>query len=1510
MKLGRGLNKAGKWALVLLLAGSMGWGVPNKAMAEPEPGLDPVPQESYVFDGMFPGGAYYFDQVMDVATDREGNVYAAEQFSHRIVKLSPNGEVMAEWQGESSISPRAITVDGEGFVYVGSKEQVHKIDMTAMIVENTWHIADMDVSGMAVDADGENVYVADYSLGGIRILDTMTDHVEEWTSFYDSSEVERQFDSIVDVALDDEGNVFVMDRDNRIIKMNGYGAYLDMLEGGEQFGSLHGITVDETGRIYATDYDENAIIAMNASFEVLATHGSDGMGAGEFDSPQGIAVAANGSVYVADTSNRRVQKLDADTLEPQAVWGSYGSAEGQFFIPEGIAVDGEGHIYIADQGNERIQLFDREFAFIAARDGEGSYFSPYGLAVDEAGRLYMTSDSALLRFDPTSNGVTHLNETSYLSNPGEVAVDADGFIYVANTSGYKIVKFDASGDKVLEMEGVMSPGSFYFPTTIAVDSVRGIVYSGDSTNIQTFKTGGEHLQESWGEPEGGAFGYISGMAVDNEGNLFVTDEGNSRIQKFNSNGELIASWGAPGKGEGEFDGLAAIAVDRAGNVYVTETGNHRVQKFAPSTHEVSFESNGGSAVEAVTVEHGDTVEAPEAPTRMGYAFGGWYTDEELTEPYVFMTVVTGNVTLYAKWTKSVYTVSFESNGGSAVEAVTVEHGDTVEAPEAPTRTGYAFGGWYTDEELTESYVFTTVVTGNVTLYAKWTLNTYTVSFESNGGSAVESATVEHGDTVEAPEAPTRTGYAFGGWYTDEELTEPYVFTTVVTGNVTLYAKWTINVYTMSFESNGGSIVEPVTVKHGDTMEAPEAPTRTGYAFGGWYTDEELTEPYVFTTVVTGNVTLYAKWTISVYTVSFESNGGNAVEATTVEHGDTVEAPEAPTRTGYAFGGWYTDEELTEPYVFTTTVTGHVTLYAKWTLNTYTVSFESNGGSAVEAVTVEHGDTVEAPEAPARTGYAFGGWYTDEELTEPYVFTTTVTGHVTLYAKWTLNTYTVSFESNGGNAVEATTVEHGDTVEAPEAPARTGYAFGGWYTDEELTEPYVFTTTVTGHVTLYAKWTAQVTETPNEGGTVYPTPTPTPAAGDEKGLLINGKQGHADITGTTDGKGRKVTTVIIDWNKDNQTLAGDSQGTVLEIEADAENDVLAAELSMELLKALIDRGGKIQLRTAFASYAIDASLLDLDALLEQLGPNGRAEDAVVRIEIAPSNDRIVRLLKERADVGDFQVIAPPVHFAVWVKAGDLEIEANNFAAYVERTISIPNGVNRRLMSTGVVIDPDGTVRHVPTRMLVNNGKYAGAMNSLTNSDYALIGYKAAFDDMKGHWASSSVHDMGSRLIIEGIGEGLFAPDRSIKRAEFAAILVRALGLGQNTRAGFGKFSDVREGDWYAGAIGTAYEYGLIGGFEDGTFRPNDDVTREQAMIMIANAMGWTGLTDKADAGANPLSGFPDAAQASAWAEASLNKGLATGILSGTPNGELAPGAKLTRAQAAVMVQRLLKESGLI
>ncbi|MBW5445103.1 hypothetical protein GE107_03365 [Cohnella sp. CFH 77786] len=138
---------------------------------------------------------------------------------------------------------------------------------------------------------------------------------------------------------------------------------------------------------------------------------------------------------------------------------------------------------------------------------------------------------------------------------------------------------------------------------------------------------------------------------------------------------------------------------------------------------------------------------------------------------------------------------------------------------------------------------------------------YKVTFESNGGSAIESQTVNHGGIAMEPTAPTKSGYSFAGWYQDTELTIPFIFSmTPITGTITLYAKWTKNSYTVTFESNGGSVIESQTVNHGGIAVEPTAPTKSGYSFAGWYQDIELTIPFVFsTTPITGNITLYAKW---------------------------------------------------------------------------------------------------------------------------------------------------------------------------------------------------------------------------------------------------------------------------------------------------------------------------------------------------------------------------------------------------------------------------------------------------------------------------------------------------------------------------------------------------------------------------------------------------------------------------------------------------------------------------
>ncbi|NGZ77980.1 InlB B-repeat-containing protein [Saccharibacillus alkalitolerans] len=207
-----------------------------------------------------------------------------------------------------------------------------------------------------------------------------------------------------------------------------------------------------------------------------------------------------------------------------------------------------------------------------------------------------------------------------------------------------------------------------------------------------------------------------------------------------------------------------------------------------------------------------------------------------------------------------YTVNFETTGGSPVQSVVVNANSPVTQPSPPTRTGYTFDGWYSDSALTTPYDFSAPITANTTLYAKWTANGYTVNFDSNEGTEVESQTVNYNETAAAPSAPTRTGYTFDGWYSDSDLETPFNFSTPITADTTLYAKWSINSYTVSYETNGGSAITDQTVDYNTTVTEPSAPTRTGYTFGGWYSDSDLTIPFNFNAPITENTTLYAKWT--------------------------------------------------------------------------------------------------------------------------------------------------------------------------------------------------------------------------------------------------------------------------------------------------------------------------------------------------------------------------------------------------------------------------------------------------------------------------------------------------------------------------------------------------------------------------------------------------------------------------------------------------------------------------
>lgn len=285
------------------------------------------------------------------------------------------------------------------------------------------------------------------------------------------------------------------------------------------------------------------------------------------------------------------------------------------------------------------------------------------------------------------------------------------------------------------------------------------------------------------------------------------------------------------------------------------------------------------------------------------------------------------------------TLSFNLNGGSGTTPSNIVQtsGSSFTLPNSSGfyRTGYSSLNWNTSSAGTgtsynfgSSYVFS----ANTTLYVKWQINQYTISFNSNGGSAVTAITQNYGTTVTQPSNPTKTGYTFAGWYSDSGLTNAYTFSTMPAENITLYAKWTINQYTLSFEENGGSTVTDITQNYATSVSAPTPPNKTGYSFGGWYTDVGLTTTYTFSTMPAYNQTIYAKWNINQYNVKF-MNGSATISSSNLNYNTEITEPSGtPTKTDathrYFFIGWNTDSEAIEPLITLGTVPANdITFYA-------------------------------------------------------------------------------------------------------------------------------------------------------------------------------------------------------------------------------------------------------------------------------------------------------------------------------------------------------------------------------------------------------------------------------------------------------------------------------------------------------------------------------------------------------------------------------------------------------
>ena len=353
-----------------------------------------------------------------------------------------------------------------------------------------------------------------------------------------------------------------------------------------------------------------------------------------------------------------------------------------------------------------------------------------------------------------------------------------------------------------------------------------------------------------------------------------------------------------------------------------------------------------------------------------------------------------------------------------------------------TRAGYTQVGWSTVDGGEKVYGFEDIYTKNeaLTLYPVWNTNKYTITFDTNGGSEIAPITQDYGTEITAPDNPTRKGYTFKGW--DKEIPE-----TMPAENITVKAQWEINQYTITFDTNGGSEIAPITQDYGTEITAPDNPTRKGYTFKGW--DKEIPE-----TMPAENITVKAQWEINQYTIAFDTNGGSEIAPITQDYGTEITAPDNPTRKGYTFKGW--DKEIPE-----TMPAENITVKAQWEINQYTIAFDTNGGSEIAPITQDYGTEITAPDNPTRKGYTFKGW--DKEIPE-----TMPAENITVKAQWEINQYTIAFDTNGGSEIAPITQDYGTEITAPDNPTRKGYTFKGW--DKEIPEAMP-----AENITVKAQW---------------------------------------------------------------------------------------------------------------------------------------------------------------------------------------------------------------------------------------------------------------------------------------------------------------------------------------------------------------------------------------------------------------------------------------------------------
>ncbi len=504
------------------------------------------------------------------------------------------------------------------------------------------------------------------------------------------------------------------------------------------------------------------------------------------------------------------------------------------------------------------------------------------------------------------------------------------------------------------------------------------------------------------------------------------------------------------------------------------------------------------------------------PVREGYVFIGWATSSGGTVKYQpgSKVVLKVSISLYAVWkegTPATYTVRHVMPDGTAADT---QSGLTGVSGGNTNATANEYPGYHPSGVPNTSIADD----GSTVVNISYAANTYTIAFNTNGGTggSTASAPAAYGSSISlTPNGFTKTGYSFAGWNTKSDGTGTAYSDKASVSNltsengvtITLYAMWKPNTYTVKFDANGGTgSMANMGATYDKAMNLPANTfKRKGFAFSGWGSSADASSPAHSNSESVKNLTadngvtiiLYALWTEGAYSITFNANGGSGTMAdqTASSASPTPLSSNGFTRTGYTFAGWATTQSATTAAytngqsVSALTDDDAVTLYAVWKPNTYTIKFDANGGTGSmgdQSATYDKAAALSANKF-SRDGYKFMGWSkTSSATSSDYAGGTSVKNltadngaTITLYAVWASNTYTISFSANGGTGSmsgQGASLD-GSTSLNPNSFSRTGYTFAGWATSASATSPKytdassipALTSELGASVTLYAVW---------------------------------------------------------------------------------------------------------------------------------------------------------------------------------------------------------------------------------------------------------------------------------------------------------------------------------------------------------------------------------------------------------------------------------------------------------